>query len=149
MGTPYELSFSILQWKQDSNCWWGGKNWWKEEATYFLKTKKWSVGHSDRLVSRIDKLLSHESIRNVSSALCSTWNCYQHFPCEKTTLLKQEFWGLSFKECKVYGMDIPKRLQTWSNVIQRKFQVRMWFLLHGNKGLHKLWTLSKQAKSNV
>jgi hypothetical protein len=25
-------------------------------------------------------------------------------------LLKEEFWGLSFEECKAYGMDIPRRL---------------------------------------
>jgi hypothetical protein len=38
-------------------------------------------------------------------------NCCQHFPCEKT-LLKQEFWSLSFENRKAYGLDIPKRLHT-------------------------------------
>jgi hypothetical protein len=27
-----------------------------------------------------------------------------------STLLKEEFWGLSFKEHRVYGMDIPRSL---------------------------------------
>jgi hypothetical protein len=116
----------------------------------------------------------------VNFTLCCTWNCCQHFPCEKTKLFRQEFWGLSFEECKVYGMDIPRRLHVKANMKQWKFITiqeidiceMAWykiiglskstymlykvnpkreckFLPHGNKGSHKLWTPTKQAKSNV
>jgi len=59
-----------------------------------FRKKKRSVGHSDYLVSRIEKLMSQESIQNVSFTLCCTQNCCQHFPHEKMTLLGEEFWGL-------------------------------------------------------
>jgi hypothetical protein len=37
-------------------------------------------------------------------------NCCQHFPREKTLLLKQKFWSLSFEDHRAYGLDIPGRL---------------------------------------
>jgi len=36
-------------------------------------------------------------------------------------LLKEEFWDLSFEECKMYGMDIPRRLHVRENMKQQKF----------------------------
>jgi len=89
--------------------------------------------------------------------------------------LKKEFWGLSFEECKVYGIDIPRRLHvridmkqwkfitiqeidiyemTWYKIIRLSrstyilYKVNSkWgciFLLHGNKGSHKLQTQTKR-----
>ncbi len=77
---------------------------------YIFQKKKQGVGHSNQLMSRINKLLSQEFFWNVSSTLCYAQNCCQHFPSKKTKLLKEIFWGLSFEKCKTYGMDIPKRL---------------------------------------
>jgi len=37
------------------------------------------------------------------------------------TLLKEEFWGLSFEEHITYGMDIPRRLHVKVNMKQQKF----------------------------
>jgi hypothetical protein len=58
---------------------------------YTFQKRKRSVGHSNRSMSRIEKLLSQEFVQNVSFVLCCAQNCCQHFPCEKTTLLKEEF----------------------------------------------------------
>jgi hypothetical protein len=35
--------------------------------------------------------------------------------------LRKEFWGLSFEECKAYGMDIPRRLHVKVDTKQQKF----------------------------
>jgi hypothetical protein len=67
-------------------------------------------------VLRIEKLLSQESIWNLSFALRCTQNSCQHFPHEKMILLKEEFWGLFFEEHKTYGMDIPRRLHVSGNM---------------------------------
>ncbi len=75
---------------------------------YTFQKKKRNVGHFDCSMSRIEKLLSQESIRNMNFTLCCTQNCCQHFLHEKMTLLREKFWGLSFEECKVYGMDIQE-----------------------------------------
>jgi hypothetical protein len=124
-------------------------------------------------------LLSQESIWNVSSTLCCTQNCYQHFPREKMTLIK-EFWSLSFEKRKVYGMDIPKRLhvkrdmQQWKLITIQEIDIyeMTWYKIiglskstymlyktnpkqgcrfwpHDNKGSHKLRTLTKQVELNV
>jgi hypothetical protein len=69
-----------------------------------------SVGHFNQSMPRIDKLLSQKYVWNVISSLCYTQKCCQHFLGEKTTLLREEFWVLSFEEHKMYGMDIPRRL---------------------------------------
>jgi hypothetical protein len=61
-------------------------------------------------VFRIDKVLSVESMHNVSPSICCILNCCQHFPHEKTLLLRQKFWSLSFKDHKTYGLNIPRRL---------------------------------------
>jgi len=50
-------------------------------------------------MSRIEKLQSQESIWNVSSMLYCSQNCCQWFLREKT-LLREEFWGLSFEDVK-------------------------------------------------
>ncbi len=42
---------------------------------YTFQKRMQSFGHFDRLMLRINKLLSHESIQNVSSTLCCTQNC--------------------------------------------------------------------------
>jgi len=88
---------------------------------YTFQKRKQSVRNFDRSMSRIEKLLSKESIWNVNFALCCTRNCCQHFPHEKTMLLKEKFWGLSFEEHKVYGMDIPRRLHVRGDMKQQKF----------------------------
>jgi hypothetical protein len=131
-------------------------------------------------MSMINKLLSQEFVQNVSFALCCAQNCYQCFLGQKTTLLREEFWGLSFEKCKAYGMDIPRRLHVRTNTKQQKLMMiqeidiyeMTWykiiglsrstymlykvdskqgckFLPHGNKGLHKFKTPTKQEKSNV
>jgi hypothetical protein len=51
-----------------------------------------------------------ESMHNVSASIYYMMNCCQHFPCEKTLLLKQEFLSLSFENHKTYGLDILRRL---------------------------------------
>jgi hypothetical protein len=50
-----------------------------------------------------------ESVCNVGVTKCYTMNCCQHF-LHENTLLKQEFWNLSFEDHKTYGLDIPRRL---------------------------------------
>ncbi len=107
-----------LQWNQHSN--WGGRNWCKEKEIHFLEEETkcwafWSISVKDC------KLLSQESVRNVNYALCCAWNYCQHFPCEKTKLLREEFWGLSSEERKTYGMDIPRRLHVRADMKQQKF----------------------------
>ncbi len=57
----------------------------------------------------------------MSFALCCTWNCYQHFPHEKMTLLRKEYRGLSFEEHNIYGTDIPTRFHVKGNMQQWKF----------------------------
>jgi hypothetical protein len=66
-------------------------------------------------------MLLEEFVCNASVTKCCTMNCCQHFPCEKTLLLKQEFWNLSFEDRKTYGLDIPRRLHTRKNGRQQKF----------------------------
>jgi hypothetical protein len=86
----------------------------KEEVIYFSKeeTNCWTF----KLLSvKGLKVVVPGIVQKVGSALCCTWNYCQHFICEKT-LLKEEFWGLSFEECKTYGMDIPKRLHVRANL---------------------------------
>jgi hypothetical protein len=63
-------------------------------------------------ISRIEKMLSKEFVHNVGATKCCTMNCCQHFPHEKTLLLKQEFQSLSFEDRIPYGLDIPRRLHT-------------------------------------
>jgi len=55
-------------------------------------------------------MLLEKSIHNVGVAKCYTMNCCQHFPHEKTLLLKQKFWSLSFEDHRAYGLNIPRRL---------------------------------------
>jgi hypothetical protein len=66
-------------------------------------------------------MLSKESMQNVGVAKCCTMNCCQHFPHEKTLLLRQEFWSLSFEDCKTYGLNIPRRLCTRGDINKQKF----------------------------
>jgi len=47
-------------------------------------------------------------------------NCCQHYLHEKM-LLKEDIWGLSFEDHKMYGMDIPRRLHVKLDMKQRKF----------------------------
>ncbi len=57
----------------------------------------------------------------MSFAICCAQNCYQFFPHEKLTLLRETFWGLSFEKHRAYGMDIPKRLHMRGNIKQQMF----------------------------
>ncbi len=61
-------------------------------------------------ISRIKKLLFEEFVHNVSVSRCCSKNSCQRFLHEKTLILIQELWGLSFKDCKAYSLDIPRRL---------------------------------------
>jgi hypothetical protein len=58
-------------------------------------------------------------MRNVSALMCCGMNYCQHFPCEKT-LLRQEYWSLSFEDRKAYKLNIP-RLHTRRDMKQQKF----------------------------
>ncbi len=55
-------------------------------------------------------MLLEEFMHNVGAIKCCTMNCCQHFPHEKTLLLRQEFWNFSFEDHIAYGLDIPRRL---------------------------------------
>jgi hypothetical protein len=61
-------------------------------------------------ISRIKKFLFEEFVHNVNVLHCCSKNCCQHFPCEKTLFLKQDFWGLSFEDHRTYCLNIPRRL---------------------------------------
>ncbi len=52
---------------------------------------------------------------------CCAMNCCQHFPLEKTLLMKQKLWSLSFEDHKTYVLDIPRRLHTKGDERQWKF----------------------------
>jgi hypothetical protein len=43
------------------------------------------------------------------------------FSSSKDLLLKQEFWGLSFENHTIYGLDNARRLHTRKNMKWRKF----------------------------
>jgi hypothetical protein len=75
----------------------------------------------EALVSRIEKLLSNESIQNVSVVLYCPRNYYQYFPGEKALMLKEDFWGPSFEDYRAYGLNIPKRLDMKRNLKQQEF----------------------------
>jgi hypothetical protein len=51
-------------------------------------------------------------VHNVDATKCCAMIYCQHFPCEKTLLLRHEFWSLSFEDCKAYGLNIPRRFHT-------------------------------------
>ncbi len=51
-------------------------------------------------------------MHNVDATKCCAMIYCQHFPCEKTLLLRHEFWSLSFEDCKAYGLNIPRRFHT-------------------------------------
>jgi hypothetical protein len=50
-----------------------------------------------------------------------TMNYCQQFLHEKTLLLRQKFWSLSFEDHQTYGLDIPKRLHIRGIQNQQKF----------------------------
>ncbi len=59
----------------------------KKEKYSFHKRKQ-SVVDSEGSIFRIEKMLSKEFVCNVGVAKCCAMNCCQHFPREKTLLLK-------------------------------------------------------------
>ncbi len=104
---------------------------------------------------------------SVNAVSYCSMNWCQHFPHEKTLFFKQKFCSLSFEEHKMYGLDILRRFHTrrnmkWQNFIMiqkvdicettwykivgllRFYKLESkwgcWFLPHGNKGTHKLWS---------
>jgi hypothetical protein len=81
-----------------------------KKKKYSFHMKKQNVVDSKGSISRIEKVLSKESMHNVGLAKCCTMKCCQHFPRGKTLLLKQKFWNLSFENRKTYGLNIPRRL---------------------------------------
>ncbi len=83
-----------------------------ENKKYSFHKRKNNVINFEGSISRIEKVLLEESVCNVGAAKCCTMNCCQHFPHEKTLLLKQEFWSLSFEDHKASSLDIPRRLHT-------------------------------------
>ncbi len=58
--------------------------------------RKKRVCHFEAFVSRIEKLLSNESIQNVSVTLYGPRNYYQYFFREKTLMLREDFLGTIF-----------------------------------------------------
>jgi hypothetical protein len=78
---------------------------------YSFHMRKQNVTNFEGFISRIEKVLSEESMCNVGATKCYAMNCYQHLPHENT-LLKQEFWSLSFEDHRAYGLDIPRWLHT-------------------------------------
>ncbi len=53
----------------------------KKKKNFFHKKKR-SVVDSKGSISRIEKMLLKEFVRNVGVAKCCTMNCCQHFPCD-------------------------------------------------------------------
>jgi hypothetical protein len=52
-------------------------------------------------MSRVDKFLYKESIRTIRTIVSCSLNCCQYFSCEKTTLMKDEFWKMFYDDWKV------------------------------------------------
>jgi len=65
-------------------------------------------------------VVSNEFSRNVNAILCCPWNYYHYFLHEKTLLLRKKFWGPSFQDYRMYGLNIPRRLDTRRNMKQQK-----------------------------
>jgi hypothetical protein len=61
-------------------------------------------------VSKSDKLLSDESICNMSVKVCCHLNYCEYFPFEKTSVIQEEFWNWSFEEKRALILDVPRRL---------------------------------------
>jgi hypothetical protein len=59
-----------------------------KKKKYSFHKRKQSVANSEGSISRIEKVLLEEFVCNVGVAKCYTMNCCQHFPREKTLLLK-------------------------------------------------------------
>jgi len=72
-------------------------------------------------ISRIEKMLLEELMRNVGVAKCCTMNCSQHIFHGKILLLRQEFKNLSFEDYMTYGLDFPRRLHMRGNGSRQKF----------------------------
>jgi hypothetical protein len=79
-----------IQWNPwpHTKCRWCGSNWCEEKKYSFYK-KQWNVVDFEGLISRIEKVLFKEFVHNVFVTMCCAMNCCQHFPHEKTLLLKQ------------------------------------------------------------
>jgi len=78
----------------------------KKKQYTFHKRKRMAL-YDDVLMSKINKLLSEESIRIVGATICCSLNCCQYFPHEKIALMKGEFWKMSYEDRNSYGLDIP------------------------------------------
>ncbi len=83
-----------------------------KKKKYSFHIRKCNVIDSKGSISRIEKLMSEKFMHNVGVTKCCTTNCCQHFPHEKTLLLREEFSSLSFEDCKTCGLDILRRLHT-------------------------------------
>jgi len=103
----------------------------KEKKNSFHKRKQNIVNNCKGSISRIEKVLLKELVCNVGATKCCAMNCCQHFLHEKT-LLRQEFWSLSFEDYKAYGLDILRRLHKKGDENQRKF-----IIIQGFKHLRK------------
>jgi hypothetical protein len=57
-----------------------------KKTKYSFHKRKRNVVDFKGSISRIEKVLLEEFVRNVGVAKCCTMNCCQHFPCEKTLL---------------------------------------------------------------
>jgi len=57
-----------------------------KKTKYSFHKRKQSVVGFKGSISRIEKVLLDEFVRNVGVAKCCTMNCCQHFPCEKMLL---------------------------------------------------------------
>ncbi len=138
-----------------------------KKKKYSFHRRKWNVVDFKGSISRIEKMLLEESVRDEGVAKCCTINCCKKFPHEKTLLLRHEFWSLSFEDH--WAFIIPRRLHMrgirskqkfitiqdlnifetiWYQIIGLSRYIYMFyklnskwscqFLPHGNKGTHKL-----------
>jgi hypothetical protein len=48
-------------------------------------------------------------------------NYNPHFPHEKISWVKEEFWNMSFENQKFYGLNIPHQMHLKANVNKHKF----------------------------
>lgn len=97
--------------------WWTScfRRWWRVnyccERNLNICRKKRKDSTVDSFVSKIERLLNNESICNVNTSNCCSFNYCQHcFPHDKTSIVQNEFSNLSFVNRRFYILDVPKRL---------------------------------------
>jgi hypothetical protein len=92
----------------------------KKNFKTFLKRKQ-SESKDEGSLSMIDQVPNNESICSVSLNSCCFFNYCQYFLCENASIVREEFWNLSFTNQIIYILDIPKRLHQKVGVKKRRF----------------------------